>query len=102
MGSISFFLLAAPCRACIRSRSSFLLAAPCRACIRSRSSASLYNVERKIVGSRNFHLALSKEQVQQEDAVDGFIRPATAIVVDRLRLTQLRSDGRLSRSDEAA
>src|SRR5213593_2242942 len=66
------------------------------------SLASLYSVERKIVGSRNFHLALSKEQVQHEDTIGSFIRPARAIVVDRLRLTQLRSDGRFSRSDEAA
>src|SRR6266704_1323321 len=68
--------------------------------IGSISLASLYSVERKIVGSRNFHLALSKEQVQHEDTIGSFIRPASAIVVDRLRLTQLRLDGRFSRSDD--
>src|SRR5207247_6769746 len=66
------------------------------------SLASLYSVDRKIVGSRNFQIALSKEQVQHEDTIGSFIRPARAIVVDRLRLTQLRSDGRFSRSAAAA
>jgi hypothetical protein len=48
------YLMAAPCRACIRSRSIYLMAAPYRACIRSRSIYLMAAPYRACIRSRSF------------------------------------------------